>query len=148
MKRFCTSKGATRGEGAEAPLLSQVKVEKKDKNLIFSQFCANNPIKMLLQHLSCTSSYLILLNSSSWRSYFCKNIGYFEFFEWFGHFVVLQINNDVIKLQEYELWRHFGDVIKLRHLNYIIKMTLQKFFIFKPPLAKSWLRPCEHRFWS
>jgi len=37
----------------------------------------------------------------------------------------------------------FGDVIELRHLNYVIKMTLQKISIFKPPpLAKSWLRPC------
>jgi len=44
--------------------------------------------------------------------------------------VVLQINYDVIKLQEYELLRHFGDVIKLRHLKYVIKMTSQKFFHF------------------
>jgi len=27
--------------------------------------------------LSYPLSYLILLNSSSWRIYFCKNIGYF-----------------------------------------------------------------------
>jgi len=29
--------------------------------------------------------------------------------------VNLQVNCDVTKLQEYQLWRHFGDVIKLRH---------------------------------
>jgi len=38
-----------------------------------------------------------------------------------------------MKLQEYQSWRHFGDVIKLRHLNYVIKMTSQKFTLFKPP---------------
>jgi len=45
--------------------------------------------------------------------------------------------------QEYQLWRHFGDIIKLYHLKYVIKMTSQKVFIFNPPppLAKSWLRP-------
>jgi len=30
--------------------------------------------------LSYPPSYLILLHSSSWRSYFCKNIGYFWIF--------------------------------------------------------------------
>jgi len=28
---------------------------------------------------------------------------------------------------------HFGDVIILRHLNYVIKKTSQKFSIFKLP---------------
>jgi len=59
-------------------------------------------------------------------------------------FVVFQTHCDVIKLQEYQTWRHFGDVIKLRHQKYVIKMTSQIFSIFKPPypsLAKSWLRP-------
>jgi len=32
-----------------------------------------------------------------------------------------------------QLWRHFDDVIKLRHLKYVIKMTSQFFPIFKPP---------------
>jgi len=42
------------------------------------------------------------------------------------------INYDVI----------FGDVIKLRHLKYVIKMTSQQFFnLSPPPLAKFWLRP-------
>jgi len=48
-------------------------------------------------------NYLILSHSSSWRSYFCKNIG--EFFAslwsevaWFGRFVVSQINYEVIKV--------------------------------------------------
>jgi len=31
--------------------------------------------------------------------------------------VVLQINCDVIKPQVYQLRRHLGDVIKLRHLK-------------------------------
>jgi len=30
----------------------------------------------------------------------------------------------------------FGDIIKLRHLKYIIKMTSQKFSIFKSPLSE------------
>jgi len=51
--------------------------------------------------------------------------------------LVLQINYDEIKLQEYQLWRHFGEIIKLRHLKYVIKMTSQKISIFKPPLTKS-----------
>jgi len=37
--------------------------------------------------------------------------------------VVLQINYDVLKHQEYQLWCHFSDAIKLRHQNYVIKMT-------------------------
>jgi len=55
----------------------------------------------------------------------------FEFFAswwseiaWYGQFVVLQINYDVIKLQKYQLWRNFGVDIKLRH-----KITSQKFSI-------------------
>jgi len=56
----------------------------------------------------------------------------------FGQFVVLQINYDVIKLQKYQLWRHVGDVIKLRHLNYVIKMTLQT---FSSPLSKVLVAP-------
>jgi len=46
------------------------------------------------------------------------------------------MNYDVIKLQEYQLWRHFGDVIKLHHLKYVIKISSQKFSIFKPLLNK------------
>jgi len=52
--------------------------------------------------LSYPPSYLILLNSSSWKSYSCKNFGYFWIFPfwwsevaWFGQFVVLPINYDV-----------------------------------------------------
>jgi len=57
--------------------------------------------------------------------------------------VVLQINYDVIKLQEYQLRRYFGNVIKLCHLKYAIKMTSQKFpFLSPSPLSKSWLRSC------
>jgi len=41
--------------------------------------------------------------------------------------VVLQIDYDVIKLQEDQLWRYFNDVIKLSHLKYDFKMTSQKF---------------------
>jgi len=65
--------------------------------------------------LSYPPSYLILSNSSSWRSYFWKILDIFKFFAswwsevaWFSQFVVLQINYDVIKLQKYQLWRHFG----------------------------------------
>jgi len=103
------------------------------------------------------SSYLILSHSSSWRSYFCTNVGYFwgaifvqmlDIFEifaflwskvaWFGQVVVLQINYD-IKVQNYQLWHHYGDITssKWHHKNF-------PFLIFKPPtlpLAKSWLRP-------
>jgi len=43
----------------------------------------------------------------------------------------------------------FGDIIKFRRLKYVIKMTSQKFSIFKLPslrsLAKSRLRPCRCR---
>jgi len=53
--------------------------------------------------LSYPTSYLILSHSSSWRSYFCKNIGFYEFVAslwlevaWFGEFVVLQINYDIL----------------------------------------------------
>jgi len=31
--------------------------------------------------------------------------------------VNFQFNYDVIKLQDYQIYRHFGDVIKLRHLK-------------------------------
>jgi len=72
--------------------------------------------------------------------FFVKNLDIFEFFaSWwsevtcFDQFVVLQINYDVIKLQEYQLCRHYGDVIKLRHLNYVIKLASQKFSLFKSP---------------
>jgi len=51
--------------------------------------------------------------------------------------VVFQINYDVIKLQEYQIRRHFGDVIKLHHLKYVIKI----FHFQAPSLVKSWLRP-------
>jgi len=50
----------------------------------------------------------------------------------FGQFVVLQFNYDVIKLQECQLWRHVGDVIKLRHQN---DVTI--FLLLSPPL------PCK-----
>jgi len=71
--------------------------------------------------------------------------------------VVLQINYGVIKLQKYQIFifgdvfsrriSNFGDIIKLRRLKYVIKMTSQKFSIFKPPpLAKSWLRPCYQQY--
>jgi len=84
---------------------------------------------------------IILSHSISRRRYFCKNIEYFWIFfaswwskvAWFGQFVVLQINCDIIKLQNYQLWRHLGDVIKLRHLKYVIKMTSQKFSTFESP---------------
>jgi len=57
--------------------------------------------------LSYRFSYLILSYSSSWRSYFCKNIRYVWIFcvlvirscvIW--QFVVLKINYGVLKLQE------------------------------------------------
>jgi len=51
--------------------------------------------------------------------------------------LVLQINYDVIKFQEFQLSRHFGDVMKLRHLKYVTNI----FHFQVPPLAKSWLRP-------
>jgi len=81
--------------------------------------------------------------------FFVKILDTFEYFaSWwsevtcFVQFVVLQINYEVIKLQEYQLWRHFGDVIQLRHLNYVIKMASQKFSIFKPlpPISKVLVR--------
>jgi len=66
----------------------------------------------------------------------------FEFFApwwsevaWFSQFVVLQINYCVIWLQKYQLWRNFSDVIKLRHLKYVIKMTSQ-FFLFSKIFTK------------
>jgi len=40
---------------------------------------------------------------------------------------------DVAKLQKYQLRRHFGEIIKLGYLKYVIKITSQ---IFKPLLSK------------
>jgi len=51
----------------------------------------------------------------------------------FGQFMVLQINCDVLKLQEYLFWYHFGDVIKLRHLNTSSKWRHKNFPFSSPP---------------
>jgi len=53
----------------------------------------------------------------------------------------LSIDYNEKKLQEYQRWPHFGDVIKLRHLNTSSKWRHNFVSIFKLPLAKSWLRP-------
>jgi len=134
LRWYCWKQGRNQG-GGWSPPLARSKLRKMVV-LIFSQFCAYNPIKMLLQHYH----FLPVI--------FVKTLDIFEFFAswwskvaWFGQLGILIINYDVIKLQRYQLWRHFGDVIILRHLNYVIKMTLQKFSIFKPPLSKVLVAP-------
>jgi len=63
-------------KGTETPPpLSQVKVEKKYKKF-FADFVHATQSNVTAR-LSYPPSYLILSHSSSWRSYFCKNIGYF-----------------------------------------------------------------------
>jgi len=46
--------------------------------------------------------------------------------------VFIQINYDEIKVQEYQLWRHFGDTSS----KYVIKITSQFFSFLSLPLSK------------
>jgi len=85
--------------------------------------------------LSYPPIYLILSLLAREGAIFVKIFRYFYILAswwsevvWFGQFVILQINYDVIKLQEYQLWSHFGDVIKLR--NSMLK-TLRCSFILR-----------------
>jgi len=143
--------------GLKPSPLSQVKVEKNDNKFKFlanfvhtTRSCAYNPIKMLLQHDHTFPVIQFCCILARRGAIFVQILDNFEFFAswwfevaWFGQFVVLQINYDAIKLQKYQLWRHFGDVIKitspkLRHQNDT------KIFDFQAPLlAKSWLCPCS-----
>jgi len=87
--------------------------------------CAQ-PDQTVTATLSYPLSYLILSNRE--RAIFVNILDTFEFFvscwsevAWFGQFVVLQINYDVLKLRFLIMmsfwWRHLITSRKLRHQN-------------------------------
>jgi len=135
-------------KGAEAPpsRLSKSKLRKMIISLNFVHTTRSKCYCNIIIPSQLSNFFRILAREGA---IFVQILDIFEFFAswwsnvaWFGQFVVLQINYDIIKLQKYQLWR------PLPNLCYQNDVT--KFFDFQAPSppSKVLVAPLGSNIWS